>query len=230
LRAAKLALEAGADNVTAHLREDRRHIRDADIEKLAKRYANVLNMEMAVTREMLAIAGRIRPHACCLVPERREEITTEGGLDAKSQEKALKPFVSELRGKGIQVALFIDPDREQVEASKRVGADAFEIHTGAYCRAALAGDKKTAGLELKRIEEAAKLGAALGLEVHAGHGLTYESVGPVAAIPEIVELNIGHFLVGEAIFVGFAETIKKMRRAMDEARYATQTVGEEIGV
>ena len=218
LRAAKLAVEAGADNITAHLREDRRHIKDEDIARLTAAAFAPLNLEMAVTPEMLAIALEVRPHACCLVPERRLEITTEGGLDVASQVKTLTPFIAELRQAGIQVALFIDPDPEQIEASAKVGTDAIELHTGTYCRAAAEGDTPAFRRELARLVEGAELGAEAGLEVHAGHGLNYDNVAAVVAIPEIVELNIGHHLVGEAIFVGLGESVALMRAIMDEAR------------
>jgi pyridoxine 5-phosphate synthase len=218
LRAAEIAVRAGADNITAHLREDRRHISDEDIARLTAAAFAPLNLEMAVTDEMLAIARKVRPHACCLVPERRQELTTEGGLDAASQVKTLKPFVARLRDAGIQVALFIDPDPAQVEASRAVGADAVEFHTGTYCGAATAGNRAAQARELRRIADAARLAAASGLEVHAGHGLDYENVVPVAAIPEIVELNIGHYLVGEAVFVGLGESVRRMNAIMQNAR------------
>lgn len=219
LRAAEIAVQAGADNITAHLREDRRHIRDEDVMRLMT-LDTPLNLEMAVTEEMLGIALKHRPHSCCLVPERRQELTTEGGLNVAAQVEALRPFVASLRRAGIQVSLFIDPDPEQIEASKVVEADAVELHTGTYCAGAPAG---TAHLrELERIENGAKLAASLGLEVHAGHGLDLDNVGAVAAIPEIVELNIGHFLVGEAIFVGLGESVRRMRSAMDRARAGPQ--------
>jgi pyridoxine 5-phosphate synthase len=220
LRAAKSAVEAGADNITAHLREDRRHIRDDDIARLAAARLAPLNLEMAVTPEMLAIAVKTRPHASCLVPERREELTTEGGLDVAGQVATLTPFVAELRRAGIHVSLFIDPDLEQIRASRQVGADAIELHTGTYCAAATAGDGPAVRRELKRLEDAARAAAAIGLEVHAGHGLDYDNVGAVAAIPEIVELNIGHYLVGEALFVSLAESVGRMRAIMDDARSA----------
>ena len=218
LRAAKLAVEAGADNITAHLREDRRHIRDEDIARLTSAKLAPLNLEMAVTPEMLAIALDVRPHASCLVPERRQEITTEGGLDVASQVATLAPFVAELRRAGIQVSLFIDPEPEQIEASRRVGADAVELHTGTYCKAASEGGGPRLQHELDRLIDGARAAAQAGLEVHAGHGLDYDNVIAVAAIPEIVELNIGHYLVGEALFVGLAESVSHMRRLMDGAR------------
>jgi len=218
LHAAKLAVESGADNITAHLREDRRHIRDDDIARLAAACLAPLNLEMAVTQEMLTIALATHPHACCLVPERREELTTEGGLDVASQVDMLAPFVAELRRAGIQVALFIDPEPEQIEAARKVGADAVELHTGAYCEAARRGSGPALDRELKRLRAGARDAAASGLEVHAGHGLDYDNVVPVASIPEIVELNIGHYLVGQAIFVGLSNSISRMRALMDGAR------------
>jgi pyridoxine 5-phosphate synthase len=175
-------------------------------------------MEMAVTPEMLKIALRLRPHACCLVPERRQEITTEGGLDVRSQDNSLKPFVADLQSDGIQVSLFVDPDTQQIEAAARVEAKAVELHTGSYCRAFREGDRAGAERELDRLVEGAKFAAAQGLEVHAGHGLNYENVSPIAAIPAIVELNIGHHLVGEAIFVGLYDSVKLMRETIDRAR------------
>lgn len=216
LRAAAIAAEAGADGITAHLREDRRHIRDDDIDRLLAECGLPLNLEMAATDEMREIALRHRPHAACLVPEKRRELTTEGGLDVASATARLAPFVAALTGAGIRVALFIDPEREQVEAAREVGAPAVELHTGAYCDA---GGPARAE-ELRRLREAAALGQSLGLEIHAGHGLDYETVGPVAAMPEVVELNIGHFLVGEAIFRGLKPAIERMRACMDEARAA----------
>ncbi len=224
IRAAQTAIDSGADNITAHLREDRRHIRDADIAKLVTLSAP-LNMEMAVTPEMLQIALRTKPHATCLVPERREELTTEGGLDAASQITTLKPFVAKLREAGIRVSLFIDPEQAQIDAAAAVESDAVELHTGTYCEAGLAKDHDRFEKELARLQKAARAASEAGLEVHAGHGLTYGTVGPVAAIPEIVELNIGHFLVGEAIFVGLGESVRHMRRQMDKARRATAEPG-----
>ncbi|MGH6866771.1 MAG: pyridoxine 5'-phosphate synthase [Methyloceanibacter sp.] len=218
VRAAELAVEAGADNITAHLREDRRHIRDDDIARLAASSPAPLNLEMAVTPEMLDIALKYRPHACCLVPERRQEITTEGGLDAAGQIASLAPFVAALRSGGIQVALFIDPEAEQIRAASAVGADAVEFHTGTYCEAASAHDEPALRAELARLVSAARLAVASGLEVHAGHGLDYDNVAPIAAISEIVELNIGHYLVGEAIFVGLGRSVARMREVMDNAR------------
>ena len=228
LRAAKLAVQAGADNITAHLREDRRHIRDDDIKRLTAAGLAPLNLEMAVTEEMLAIALATRPHACCLVPERREEVTTEGGLDVASQTGTLAPFVAALKRGGIQVALFIDPDLEQIEASRKVGTDAVELHTGTYCTAAVEGGPAR-DRELARLIAAARAGADAGIEVHAGHGLDYDNVVPVASIPEIVELNIGHYLVGEAIFVGLAASVSRMRAVMDGAREALRREEAEAG-
>jgi pyridoxine 5-phosphate synthase len=230
IRAARLAVEAGADNITAHLREDRRHIRDEDIARLVAEAFAPLNLEMAVTPEMLAIALGARPHSCCLVPERREEITTEGGLDVAAQVETLPPFVAELRRAGIQVSLFIDPDPEQIEASRKVGADAIELHTGTYCLAATNGDGRTARDELQRLIEGAAEAARTGLEVHAGHGLDYDNVVPVASIPEVVELNIGHYLVGEALFVGLFDSISRMRALMDGAREALRHGGTRAKV
>jgi pyridoxine 5-phosphate synthase len=217
LRAAELAMEAGADGITAHLREDRRHIKDADLHALVA--AKVpLNLEMAATEEMLAIALQARPHACCIVPERREERTTEGGLDAAGAHNRLAPLVKALKGAGIQVTLFIEADRRQFEAAVALGVPIVELHTGAYHDAGLAGDERGAAHHLELLRNGAREAARLGLEVHAGHGLTYGNVGPVAAIPEVVELQIGHFLVGEAVFSGLETAIKRMRRIMDEAR------------
>jgi pyridoxine 5-phosphate synthase len=230
LRAAMLAVEAGADNITAHLREDRRHIRDDDIARLTASALAPLNLEMAVTSEMLAIALRHRPHACCLVPERRQEITTEGGLDVAGQVTTLSPFVAELRRGGIQVALFIDPEPDQIGAAQRVGADAVEFHTGTYCTAALQGDAPALRRELQRLVDGARAAAGAGLEVHAGHGLDYDNVGAVTSIPEIVELNIGHYLVGEALFVGLAESVGRMRAIMDGARDALRHSDTEARV
>jgi pyridoxine 5-phosphate synthase len=218
VRAALLAERAGADGITAHLREDRRHITDDDITRLINDIALPLNLEMAATDEMLAIALRHGPHAACIVPERREERTTEGGLDAAGGHNHLKRFVAELGAARIRVSLFIEPDPRQVEAAKKLGAPVVELHTGAYCEAVADGDGEGVEHHLKRIAAAARQGADAGLEVHAGHGLTYETVKPVAALPEIAELNIGHFLIGEAIFVGLEDSVRRMRGLMDEAR------------
>jgi pyridoxine 5-phosphate synthase len=218
VRAAKLAEEAGADGITAHLREDRRHIADADIERLSEALTVPLNFEMAATEEMQAIALRHRPHAVCIVPERREERTTEGGLDVARDENRLAHFIAPLREAGSRVSIFVAADARQVEAAARIGASVVELHTGAYCEAHAEGDHATRDAELRRLVEMAAQAADRGLEVHAGHGLTYGDVGPVAAIPQVVELNIGHFLVGEAIFRGLAPAIAEMRRIMDDAR------------
>ncbi|HYM30157.1 MAG TPA: pyridoxine 5'-phosphate synthase [Candidatus Cybelea sp.] len=216
VRAARLAAAAGADGITAHLREDRRHISDADIDRLMQQIELPLNLEMAATEEMLQIALRHRPHACCLVPERREERTTEGGLDAAGQHNHLKPFVSRLNDAGIRVSLFIEATRRQLDAGRALGAPVVELHTGRYCEAE--ADRRPA--ELARLVEGAAIAESLGLECHAGHGLSFDTVGPVAAIPTIAELNIGHFLVGEAIFGGLESSIKRMRALMDQARAA----------
>ncbi len=216
VRAALLVREAGGQGITAHLREDRRHITDRDVERLASECDLPLNLEIAATDEMLEIARRIRPHACCIVPERREERTTESGLDVVGGEARLRPFVAALTQCGVRVSLFVDPEPRQLEAAKRVGAPVVELHTGSYCEAE--GEARAA--ELERLVRAAALCRELGLECHAGHGLGYANVAPVAAIPEIVELNIGHYLIGEAVFVGFVEAVRTMRRLMDEARGA----------
>jgi pyridoxine 5-phosphate synthase len=218
LRAAHLAVTAGADGITAHLREDRRHISDTDIARLKRELTRPLNLEMAATDEMLGIALRHIPHACCLVPEKREEKTTEGGLDVVRGESHLRHYVEALKGVGIRVSLFIEPDPSAIEVSRRLGAQVVELHTGAYCERALEDDAAGLARELERLQAAAKTAAAAGLEVHAGHGLTFNTVAAVARIAEIVELNIGHFLVGEAIFSGLAPAIERMRALMDEAR------------
>lgn len=218
VRAAHAAAAAGADGITAHLREDRRHIRDHDIEQLMHEIGLPLNLEMAATEEMLAIALRHKPHASCIVPERREEVTTEGGLDAAGQHNQLVSYVGRLADAGIRVSLFINADPRQLEAAVSLGAPVVELHTGAYCDAALEGDQAATRRELERLQKAAAYGASLGLEVHAGHGLTFDTVGPIAAITELAELNIGHFLIGEAIFGGLDSTIKRMRALMDKAR------------
>lgn len=211
IRAAHLAIEAGADGITLHLREDRRHVRDEDMVRAVK-LPVPLNMEMAATDEMVAIACYLRPHAACLVPEHRAEVTTEGGLDAAGNTVALGPRITKLRDAGIRVSLFIDPDERQLQAAVALGAPVVELHTGAY-----ADDKPG---ELERLTLAARTAHALGLEVHAGHGLRFDNVGPIAAIPEIRELNIGHFIVGEAVFIGLVEAIRRMRALMDAARRA----------
>jgi pyridoxine 5-phosphate synthase len=216
LRAARIAASAGADGITAHLREDRRHIMDEDISRLVAEIALPLNFEMAATSEMVEIALRHRPHAACIVPEKREERTTEGGLDAAGQHNHLKPMVEKLSLAGIRVSLFIEADPRQLEAARSLGAPVVELHTGRYCE--LEGQAQAA--ELERLRRGAALCGQLGLECHAGHGLSYENVGPIAAIAGVRELNIGHFLIGEAIFVGLESAIREMRRLMDMARLA----------
>lgn len=218
VRAALLATEAGADGITAHLREDRRHISDDDISRLMSEITLPLNLEMAVTSEMLDIALRHKPNAACLVPERRQEITTEGGLDVAGATDRLEPFVAQLKASGIRVSLFIDPDPDQIRASAAVNADIVELHTGPYCHASFDGDAKAVAREVERLSDCAQAAASAGLEVHAGHGLTFDTVDAVAAMPEIVELNIGHFLIGESIFGGLHSTIGRMRALMDNAR------------
>ena len=218
VRAALLAIEAGADGITAHLREDRRHIRDTDMERLKASISKPLNFEMAATESMLDIALRLKPHACCLVPEKRTERTTEGGLDVAGQHNALKPFVAELRRAGIRVSMFIEPSIEALEASASINAPVVELHTGAWCDALAQGQSERAAHEWERLRAGARLTTKLGLECHAGHGLDYDSARTIAGLAQIVELNIGHFLIGEAIFVGLAPAIKAMRAAMDEGR------------
>jgi pyridoxine 5-phosphate synthase len=214
IRAAKLAIEAGADGITAHLREDRRHISDNDIDALMDQVQAPLNLEMAATDEMLAIALKHNPHAACIVPEKRQERTTEGGLDATSDQGRLGDVIGALSKANIRVSLFVEPDARQLEAAKHLGAAVVELHTGTYAEAS----SETRDKELKRLIDGAALADKLGLECHAGHGLTYETVALVAAIPTIAELNIGHFLVGEAVFRGFKEAILRMRALMQEAR------------
>ncbi|MCB1358762.1 MAG: pyridoxine 5'-phosphate synthase [Maritimibacter sp.] len=225
LRAAEIAEKAGADGITAHLREDRRHISDADIEGLMQTLTLPLNLEMAATPEMQAIALRHRPHAVCIVPEKREEITTEGGLEVARKENLLGDFIGPLREAGIRVSLFIGHEAEQIEAAARIGAAVVELHTGAYCDFHAAGEDDKRDAERARLAEGARLAHALGLEVHAGHGLTYETVKPIAAIPQVMELNIGHFLIGEAIFLGLEGAIREMCRLMAEARGGIGTGG-----
>jgi len=214
VRAAKLAVGAGADGITAHLREDRRHISDHDITRLSEEIDVPLNLEMAATQEMLDIALRHSPHAACIVPEKRQERTTEGGLDVVAGRTHLAPFADALRAAGIRVSFFVEPDLAQLDAAVELGAPVVELHTGAYCEADGGGRER----ELARIVEAAAHAETVGLECHAGHGLSYESVVPIAAIPTIVELNIGHFLIGEAIFGGLESSIKRMRTLMDRTR------------
>jgi pyridoxine 5-phosphate synthase len=215
IRAAHMAVLAGADGITAHLREDRRHIRDLDMERLKRQLFVPLNFEMAATPEMIGLATAIHPHAACLVPEKREERTTEGGLDIIGQHAHLRPAIQELKEAGIRVSLFVEPEIEVMDAACELGAPVVELHTGTYCDA---DDEAERLHELERLRRAAEHGAKIGLEIHAGHGLTYDTVRPVAAIPQIVELNIGHFLVGEAIFLGLDEAVRCMRVAMDEGR------------
>ncbi|MCU9838629.1 MULTISPECIES: pyridoxine 5'-phosphate synthase [Ruegeria] len=218
IRAAKIAEQAGADGITAHLREDRRHITDADIDGLMAALSVPLNFEMAATDEMQKIALRHKPHAVCIVPEKREERTTEGGLEVAREENRLAHFIAPLREVGCRVSIFIAADMKQIEAAHRIGAQVIELHTGAYCDAHAEGDFATRDRELETLREMSAFAHSLGLEVHAGHGLTYDTVQPVAAFPEVVELNIGHFLIGEAIFRGLTPAIAEMRRLMDEAR------------
>lgn len=214
VRAAKLAANAGADGITAHLREDRRHITDEDIDRLMAEIDLPLNLEMAATEEMLAIALRHKPHAACIVPEKREERTTEGGLDAAGQFDILRPFVDWLTQSNVRVSLFIEPLEAQVEAAVRLGAPVVEFHTGCYAH--VEGEERA--VELKRLADCAALAMKNGIEPHAGHGLTFDNVAPVAAIPQIAELNIGHFLIGEAIFTGLDASVRRMRELMDAAR------------
>jgi pyridoxine 5-phosphate synthase len=218
LHAAEIAIAAGADGITAHLREDRRHIRDDDITRLKARIDRPLNLEMAATREMVDIALRVRPHAACIVPERREERTTEGGLDAAGQHDTLHPLVEELRAAGIRVSLFIAADPAQIQAATALKVPVIEIHTGAWCEALAEGKADRAAAEFDRIRAGARLADGLGLEVHAGHGLDYLTAGAIAGVPEMVELNIGHFIVGEAIMGGLAAAVRRMRTAMDRGR------------
>ncbi|MDF1803797.1 pyridoxine 5'-phosphate synthase [Thalassovita sp.] len=218
LRAAKLAEEAGADGITAHLREDRRHISDADIDGLMDVLTVPLNFEMAATEEMQKIALRHRPHAVCLVPEKREERTTEGGLEVAREENRLAHFIAPLREVGCRVSIFIAADQKQIEAAARIGAQVIELHTGAYCDAHAEGRFEDRDAELVALRDMSAFAHSLGLEVHAGHGLTYDTVAPIAAFPEVMELNIGHFIIGEAIFRGLTPAIQEMRRLMDGAR------------
>jgi pyridoxine 5-phosphate synthase len=218
VEAAQIAIAAGADGITAHLREDRRHIRDDDIARLKAEISKPPNLEMAATEEMAAIAVTTRPHAACLVPERREERTTEGGLDVAGQQSTLAPVVARLRNEGIRVSLFIAAEPRQIEAAAAVGAPVIEIHTGAWCDALAERRTAAAQAEWQRIREGAQLARRLGLEIHAGHGLNFETAQTIAALPEIVELNIGHFLIGQAIVSGLADAVKTMRAAMDRGR------------
>ena len=218
IRAARIAEAAGADGITAHLREDRRHITDADIDALMEALTLPLNFEMAATDEMQAIALRHKPHAVCIVPEKREERTTEGGLEVANDENRLAHFIAPLREAGCRVSIFIAADKRQIEAAARIGAPVIELHTGAYCDAHHEGRFEARDAELGRLREMSAFAHSLGLEVHAGHGLTFDTVAPVAIFPEVVELNIGHYLVGEAIFSGLDSAIRRMRSVMDKAR------------
>ena len=218
VRAGIMAQEFGADGITAHLREDRRHITDADIDGLMAALRIPLNFEMAATPEMQKIALRHKPHAVCIVPEKREERTTEGGLEVAREENALAHFIAPLRDAGCRVSIFIAADKRQIEAAHRIGAQVIELHTGAYCDAHAEGHFEARDAELIRLQDMAVFAHDLGLEVHAGHGLTYDTVAPVAAIPQLMELNIGHFLIGEAIFRGIGPAMSEMRRLMDGAR------------
>jgi pyridoxine 5-phosphate synthase len=218
MRAVRIVQEAGGDGITVHLREDRRHIRDSDLDAIMEGATLPINLEMAATEEMLAIALRHKPHAACIVPEKREERTTEGGLDAAGLHNTLMPIVSRLGEAGIRVSLFIEPEARQIEAAMRLGAPVVELHTGRYAHLWLDEDRDGVQAELKRIADAAALASKNGIEPHAGHGLTFENVQPIAAIPQLAELNIGHYLIGEAIFDGLEASIRKMRQLMDEAR------------
>ncbi|WDA42881.1 pyridoxine 5'-phosphate synthase [Erythrobacter sp. BLCC-B19] len=218
VRAAEIVAAVGGDGITAHLREDRRHIRDEDLARIQAATNLPLNLEMAATPEMLAIALKHKPHAACIVPEKREERTTEGGLDAAGMHNTLVPICEELRSAGIRVSLFIEADERQLDAALRLGAPVVEFHTGEYAHAFLDGDGERVSRELKRITDMAALAAKNGIEPHAGHGLTFDNVQPIAAIPQIAELNIGHYLIGEAVFVGLEGAIRRMRELMDEAR------------
>jgi pyridoxine 5-phosphate synthase len=222
VRAAKLAIEAGADGITAHLREDRRHIRDDDMARLKAEITKPLNFEMAATNEMVAIASKTKPHAVCLVPERREERTTEGGLDVAGQRAQFTPAVADLKQAGIRVSLFIAAEPAQIEAAVAIGAPVIEIHTGAWCDALADGHPAVAEAEWRRIVDGARLAKRLGLEVHAGHGLNFATAETIAALPEIVELNIGHFLVGEAVYSSLADVVRTMRAAMERGRTRAQ--------
>jgi pyridoxine 5-phosphate synthase len=227
VRAALLAIEAGADGITAHLREDRRHISDDDMARLKAEISRPLNFEMAATEDMLRIALATRPHAVCLVPERREELTTEGGLDIAGQHNLLAPFISRLSDAGIRVSLFISADARQIEMAAKLRAPVIEIHTGAWCDAVVEGETAKAEIEWQRIVAGAALAKSAELEVHAGHGLDYATAETIAALPQIVELNIGYYMIGEALFVGLAETVRAMRAAMDRGRKTLENTGLE---
>lgn len=222
VRAALLAIEAGADGITAHLREDRRHIRDDDMARLRAEISKPLNFEMAATEDMVRIALKTKPHAVCLVPERRQELTTEGGLDVAGQHNALAPFITRLNDAGVRVSLFIAADSKQIEMAARLRAPVIEIHTGAWCDAVIEGDQTKAEAEWQRIVAGATLAQSAGLEVHAGHGLDYATAEIIAGLPEIVELNIGYYMIGEALFVGLPATVRTMRAAMDRGRGALE--------
>jgi len=228
LRAALLAEKAGADGITAHLREDRRHIGDTDIEALMAGLTVPLNFEMAATAEMLGIALRHRPHAACIVPEKREERTTEGGLGVAQDHNRLAEFIAPLREAGCRVSMFIEADPAQIEASARIGAPVIELHTGTYAEAHIAGDTAKRAREFERLAEGVRIGVAAGLEVHLGHGLDFETARMVSAIPDVAELNIGHFLIGESVFIGLEEAMRRMRAAMDEG-YAGAGAGSGAG-
>ncbi len=221
VRAAHQAVAAGADGITAHLREDRRHIRDADMARLAAELTKPLNFEMAATEEMIALAEQLKPHAACLVPEKREERTTEGGLDVVGQEAALRPAIARLAAAGCRVSLFIEADEAPIAMAAKLGAPVIELHTGTWCHAVADGHADKAQAEFARLAKGAAFAASLGLEVHAGHGLDYDTARQLAAVPEFVEFNIGHFLMGEAIFIGLDAALLRMRQAMDEGRAAT---------
>lgn len=218
VRAAEIVASVGGDGITAHLREDRRHIRDEDLKRIQDATDLPLNLEMAATDEMLEIALRHKPHAACIVPEKREERTTEGGLDAAGQHNRIAPIAARLADEGIRVSLFIEAEERQLEAALRLGAPVVEFHTGEYAHAILDGDREKTASELKRIGDMSALAAKNGIEPHAGHGLTYDNVQPIAAIPQLAELNIGHYLIGEAVFCGLEEAVRKMRTLMDDAR------------
>ncbi|WP_089176027.1 pyridoxine 5'-phosphate synthase [Bosea sp. AS-1] len=218
VRAAHLAIAAGADGITAHLREDRRHIRDTDMARLSSELSKPLNFEMAATDEMIALAERFRPHAACLVPEKREERTTEGGLDVVGQQAALAPRIARLKAAGCRVSLFIEPDKAPIAMAVKLGAPVVELHTGSWCHAVADGDAAKAEAEFQRLKSGAEHAAALGLEVHAGHGLDFDTARKLAGVTAFVEFNIGHFLIGEAIFIGLDAAIRQMRQAMDEGR------------
>lgn len=225
VRAALLAIEAGADGITAHLREDRRHIRDDDMARLKAEISKPLNFEMAATEEMLRISLATKPHAVCLVPERREEVTTEGGLDVVAQHNVLAPFIARLNDAGIRVSLFIAADPRQIETAAKLKAPVIEIHTGAWCHAVIDGKPDKAEAEWQRIVAGAALARSAGLEVHAGHGLDYATAETIAGLPQIVELNIGHYMMGEALFVGLGETVRAMRAAMTRGRKNPENAG-----